>query len=156
MAELSPLTINGVSSGVSGTACVQESGGGIVFRGWLTGLEENTQGGFHIHGGEACDTTELQGGHYFEGNYPQCKIETDPWVGGDPFFSNWVSNDRGTAAPVITQPGIVTGGQNGDGVTGFTLNDKEKNCGVKGKTVIVHLSSASGGTRAACGILEAV
>ena len=79
-----------------------------------------------------------------------------PWVGGDPFFSNWVSNDRGTAAPVITQPGIVAGGQNGDGVTGFTLGDKEKNCGVEGKTVIVHLSSASGGTRAACGILRAV
>ena len=57
---------------------------------------------------------------------------------------------------MITQPGIVAGGQNGDGVTGFTLGDKEKNCGVEGKTVIVHLSSASGGTRAACGILRAV
>ena len=91
-----------------------------------------------------------------EGNYPQCKIETDPWVGGDPFFSNWVSGNLGTAAPVITQPGIVAGGQNDDGVTGFTIGDNDKKCGVEGKTVIVHLSSASGGTRAACGILTAV
>ena len=88
-----------------------------------------------------------------EGNYPQCKIETDPWVGGDPFFSNWVSGNLGTAAPVITQPGIVAGGQDLDGVTGFTIGDKDNKCGVEGKTVIVHLSS---GTRAACGILTAV
>ena len=78
------------------------------------------------------------------------------WVGGDPFFSNWVSNDLGTAAPVITQPGIVAGGQNGDGETGFTLGKNDKICGVEGKTVIVHLSSASDGKRAACGILKAV
>ena len=158
VAEISPLTIDGVSSGVSGTVCVQESGGGIVFRGWLTGLEENTQGGFHIHGGEECGTastdTDLQGFHYWFGKYEQCKIKTDPWVGGDPFFSNWVSGDLGTAAPVITQPGIVAGGQNDDGVTGFDpFSNKEKKCGVEGKTVIVHLS---GGTRAACGILTAV
>jgi hypothetical protein len=55
---------------------------------------------------------------------------------------------------VITQPGIVAGGQNDDGVTGFDpFSNKEKKCGVEGKTVIVHLS---GGTRAACGILTAV
>ena len=97
-----------------------------------------------------------QGGHYFEGNYPQCKIENDPWVPEAPYFSNWVSGDLGTAAPVITRPGIVAGGQNLDGITGFTIGDKDNKCGVEGKTVIVHLSSASGGTRAACGVLEAV
>ena len=75
---------------------------------------------------------------------------------GAPYFSNWVSNDLGTAAPVITRPGIVAGGQNDDGVTGFTIGDNDKKCGVEGKTVIVHLSSASGGTRAACGILGPV
>ena len=158
VAEISPLTIDGVSSGVSGTVCVQESGGGIVFRGWLTGLEENEEGGFHIHGGTQCGTassdTGLQGGHYFEDNYPDCKIADDPWVPGAPYFSNWVSGDLGTAAPVITQPGIVAGGQNDDGVTGFDpFSNKNSKCGVEGKTVIVHLSS---GTRAACGILTAV
>ena len=66
---------------------------------------------------------------------------------------NWVSGDLGTAAPVITQPGIVAGGQNNDGVTGFNpFSNKNSKCGVEGKTVIVHLS---GGTRAACGILTA-
>ena len=57
---------------------------------------------------------------------------------------------------MITRPGIVAGGQNLDGITGFTIGDKDNKCGVEGKTVIVHLSSASGGTRAACGVLEAV
>ena len=58
---------------------------------------------------------------------------------------------------MITQPGIVAGGQNDDGVTGFDpFSNKNSKCGVEGKTVIVHLSSASGGTRAACGILKAV
>ena len=55
---------------------------------------------------------------------------------------------------MITQPGIVAGGQNDDGVTGFDpFSNKDSKCGVEGKTVIVHLSS---GTRAACGILTAV
>ena len=75
----------------------------------------------------------------------------------DPGTKNVIAGalgDLGTAAPVITQPGIVAGGQNDDGVTGFNpFSNKNSKCGVEGKTVIVHLSS---GTRAACGILTAV
>ena len=72
-----------------------------------------------------------------------------------PYFSNWVSGDLGTAAPVITQPGIVATTDPFAGpVKGFDpFSNKNSKCGVEGKTVIVHLSS---GTRAACGILTAV
>ena len=63
-----------------------------------------------------------------------------------PFFSPVAgeSSDIATAIDAGTLP------------EGTVDEENDKICGVEGKTVIVHLSSASGGTRAACGILRAV
>ena len=64
---------------------------------------------------------------------------------------------RTTANPINTKPGIVAGGQNSDGETGFTIGTADNLCGVEGKTVIVHRggdgTTGSPGTRVACGIL---
>ena len=93
VADLSPLLVDGVESGVSGTACVKKDGDGIVFAGHLEGLLPDTTGGFHIHGGTECGTastdTTQQGGHYFQGNYQEYKIADDPWVSPAPFYGRW-------------------------------------------------------------------
>ena len=142
-----------------GTACVKKDGDGIVFAGHLEGLLPDTTGGFHIHGGTQCGTastdTGSQGGHYFQGNYPDCKIADDPWVSEAPFYGRWgTTAGLTTANPINTKPGIVAGGQNSDGETGFTIGTDDQVCGVEGKTVIVHLGGdTDAGTRVACGIL---
>ncbi len=81
-------------------------------------------------------------------------MQSQCWVSNAPFYSRWgTTAGLTTANPINTKPGIVAGGQNSDGETGFTIGTDDQVCGVEGKTVIVHLSS---GTRAACGILTAV
>ena len=166
LAPASPLLVDGVESGVSGTACVKKDGDGIVFAGHLEGLLPDTTGGFHIHSGENCcfdqpanyATPACQGGHYWEDINDQCLIFNDPWVSDAPFYSRWgTTAGLTTANPINTKPGIVAGGQNSDGETGFTIGTADNLCGVEGKAVIVHRggdgTTGSPGTRVACGIL---
>jgi len=65
--------------------------------------------------------------------------------------------DASRADITLTKPGIVAGGQNSDGETGFTIGTADNLCGVEGKAVIVHRggdgTTGSPGTRVACGIL---
>ena len=60
--------------------------------------------------------------------------------------STYSTTSDGDAAPVNIMPGLSATG----GVTGFTTSADESECGVAGKTVIIHRED---GTRVGCGIL---
>ena len=81
-------------------------------------------------------------------------MQSQCWVSNAPFYSRWgTTAGLTTANPINTKPGIVAGGQNSDGETGFNIGNNAE-CGVEGKTVIVHLGGdTDAGTRVACGIL---
>ena len=61
-----------------------------------------------------------------------------------PSFRYYISTDQGEAAPMNINPGLKVG------YVPFTLGSDPNQCGVAGRTVIVHASS---GTRVGCGIL---
>jgi len=101
-------------------------------------------GGFHIHSGGSCDDNTSQGGHYWSDKVPACGVTTDPWTA--PQGATYSTTSDGDAAPVNIMPGLSATG----GVTGFTTSADESECGVAGKTVIIHRED---GTRVGCGIL---
>ena len=70
--------------------------------------------------------------------------DTDPWTA--PQGATYSTTSDGDAAPVNIMPGLSATG----GVTGFTTSADESECGVAGKTVIIHRED---GTRVGCGIL---
>jgi len=93
----------------------------------LSGLETSTTGGVHVHAGKTCTDHDLVQGHFWDsdgGNNP------DPWN------TEWESDGNGMGWGTF------------DIDSGFnTIADND------GRAIVVHLSSASGSTRAACGVL---
>jgi Cu/Zn superoxide dismutase len=152
VAEIEPYTGDEAKAGgpytseVTGMACVSTEGSGIIFIGSLSGLEPSKLdiGGFHIHSGGSCDDNTSQGGHYWSDKVPACGVTTDPWTA--PQGATYSTTSDGDAAPVNIMPGLSATG----GVTGFTTSADESECGVAGKTVIIHRED---GTRVGCGIL---
>jgi hypothetical protein len=70
---------------VSGTVVAFQDGTAIGYGGFLMGLQSGldasicnaTNGcGAHVHNGTSCDSTETQGGHY----YNSTLLNVDPWV----------------------------------------------------------------------------
>ena len=59
---------------MSGTVAVTDTDDGIKIEGTAVGLPGSTSGGFHIHSGVSCDTTDDPGGHYYDG------MSDDPWT----------------------------------------------------------------------------
>ena len=55
--------------------------GTLMFYAALTGLEDSTSGGIHIHEGFSCEGADLVGGHYYPG------LDEDPWD-----YVMWQSN----------------------------------------------------------------
>ena len=83
-------------------------------------------------------------------------VNEDPWVSAAPFYARWgTTAGLTTANPINTKPGIVATTDPFAGpVKGFNIGNNAE-CGVEGKTVIVHKggSGSDSGTRVACGIL---
>ena len=75
---------------------------------------------------------------------PACGVTTDPWTASE--GATYSTTSDGDAAPVNNNPGLSATG----GVTGFTTSADESECGVAGKTVIIHRED---GTRVGCGVL---
>merc|ERR1711988_232208 len=114
---------------VRGMVLEQPSSAGVNFTGVLTGLEQNTTGGWHIHSGYSCQAHAAVFGHYMA-----VDGSTDPWL--TPVPTTWISDGTGVA-PVESDVSQVT---------------MYKSQPVYGRVFVVHQSSAfSGSPRVGCG-----
>ena len=118
---------------VKGTLSVSSVPGSSSVRihGILAGLEPSVTAGFHIHEGFGCSATAgnldvYAGGHFWPG------LERDTWLD-----VGYTTDSDGVAVVDVT-------------VADFTVQPGQARS-VAGRTVVVHLSSASGSARVACG-----
>jgi len=91
----------------------------------LSGMEASTTGGMHIHTGTTCSSADLVGGHFYDTE----SLNSDPWT------TEWSSDNIGDGYGQITID------------SGYLLDQNY------GHSFVVHLSSNSGSTRAACGLI---
>ena len=111
-----------------------EVGGKLTLTATISGLEPSASGGWHIHSGFVCDNASHVGGHYDFG------LPADPWCSsGAGCATTWTADANGVAHVTWT-----------DEAHEFSLEGERP---VAGRTVVVHLSAAHSGARAACGLI---
>ena len=110
---------------------LQHRGSSLHIFGIITGLDPNSQGGWHIHTGFTCDDATAVGGHYYDPN------GEDDWI---PI--KWRSDSKGVA--VVSEEMLM-----------YTLT-KEGMHPVLGRAIVVHDSDsqAEGGETLGCGLIQ--
>ena len=111
-------------------ATIKMVGETLMMKAVLSGLEPGATGGIHIHEGFGCTASSgaldaYAGGHYYTG------LAVDPWS------TTYTSNANGVATVELS-------------FDDFSLEGTRP---VAGRTIVVHLSSAYSGARAACAVI---
>jgi len=90
----------------------------------LSGLEESTSGGIHIHIGTSCAAADFVGGHYYDDS-----LSTDPWT------VEWTSDSSGVASGVVTvETGILIDDNYGHALVVHDSDGTRSACGLLGTT----------------------
>jgi len=133
---------------VTGEITLTPADGGVKVAGTVSGLEPNSEHGFHIHEKGDCSAPDgsSAGGHFNPTSVDHGSMETEPHHDGD--MPNIKADDTGTASVDVIVPGIELG----------TGSDTD----VMGKAIIVHggpddytsQPSGNAGPRLACGVIS--
>lgn len=133
---------------VTGEITLTPADGGVKVAGTVSGLEPNSEHGFHIHENGDCSAPDASsaGGHFNPTGAEHGSMDAEPHQAGD--MPNIKADDTGAATVDVVVPGIELG-------TGSATD-------VMGKAIVVHADpddyksqpAGNAGARLACGVIS--